>query len=150
MEMPYASAKSNMAARNEISKILQYFGCESVGFMDNHFKKEVILAFTHRGRNIQLTANAKGWAGRWLKDNPWTSRRYLSKKDYEEKALNQGTIAINSILRDWVKGQVTAIEAGILTFDHVFMPYMLMSDGRPLIEHVQDKQLLPKPTEDRT
>jgi hypothetical protein len=29
-------------------------------------------------------------------------------------ALDQGLIAVNSILRDWVKGQITAIETGIL------------------------------------
>jgi hypothetical protein len=28
-------------------------------------------------------------------------------------------------LRDWIKGQVTAIECGILKFEAVFMPYML-------------------------
>lgn len=145
MSIPYASASSGMKARNEISKILQHFGCESVGFMDNHVKKEVILAFTHHGRNIQLTANAKGWAGYWLKANPWSHRKRLKQEAYQQKALDQGVIAVNSILRDWVKGQVTAIETGILTFDHVFMPYMLMSDGRTMIEHVQDQNLLQLP-----
>ena len=42
--------------------------------------------------------------------------------------------AVNSILRDWIKRQVTAIECGILSFEAVFMPYMLTSDGRPLLE----------------
>ena len=37
----------------------------------------------------------------------------------------QGHIAVNSILRDWIKGQVTAIECGILSFEAVFMPFML-------------------------
>jgi hypothetical protein len=54
-------------------------------------------------------------------------------------------IAVNSILRDWVKGQVTAVECGILSFETVFMPYMLTSDGRTLIEHVIEAKLLPAP-----
>ena len=63
-----------------------------------------------------------------------------------KRALDQGTIAVNSILRDWVKGQVTAIETGILTFEHVFMPWMLAADGRPLLEHAM--KALPKPQEE--
>src|SRR6516164_8484470 len=109
---------------------------------DDFDKHEVMLAFTHGGRPIQLTASAKGWAQMYLKENPWTSRRFISKADHEQKALRQGHVAVNSILRDWIKGQVTAIECGILSFEAVFMPFMLTSDGRPLFERVNE--LLPK------
>ena len=54
-------------------------------------------------------------------------------------------LAVNSILRDWIKGQVTAVECGILSFEAVFLPYMLTHDGRPLIERVSE--LLPEATE---
>ena len=33
--IPYASATNGAAAREEITKILRRFGCESVGFMDD-------------------------------------------------------------------------------------------------------------------
>jgi hypothetical protein len=56
-------------------------------------------------------------------------------------------VAVNSILRDWIKGQVTAVESGILSFEAIFMPYMLTADGRPLIERVAE--LLPKPEEQK-
>jgi hypothetical protein len=46
-------------------------------------------------------------------------------------------------LRDWIEGQVTAIECGILSFEMVFMPYMLTADGRPLLGRAVE--LLPKP-----
>ncbi len=145
MTIPYQGATSGVKARGEISKLLQNFGCESVGFMDNHAKKELMLVFTHRGRNVQLTASAKGWAAAYLKENPYTFRRKGTKEQYEEKALKQGLVALNSILRDWVKGQVTAIETGILSFDHVFMPYMVLQDGRTVLEHAQSQNLLPPP-----
>ena len=60
-----------------------------------------------------------------LKENPWTYRRRTPKVEWEQAALRQGHIAVNSILRDWIKGQVMAIECGILSFEVVFMPYML-------------------------
>jgi hypothetical protein len=70
-----------------------------------------------------------------------------SQADYQQAALKQGHVAVNSILRDWIKGQVTAIETGILSFEAVFMPYMLTADGRPVIERIKDENLLPSPQE---
>jgi len=57
-------------------------------------------------------------------------------------------VAVNSVLRDWMKGQVTAIECGILSFEAVFLPHMLTHDGRTVIERLGETDLLPpQPTE---
>jgi hypothetical protein len=142
---PYASATTGTKAREEITEILRRFGCESIGFMDDFKEHEVLLAFTHRGRQVQLRASAKGWAQMFLKEKPWTYSRRSQKLEYEQAALRQGHVAVNSILRDWIKGQVTAVECGILSFEAVFMPHMLTNDGRPLLERITE--LLPKPEE---
>jgi hypothetical protein len=144
---PYASASAGAKARDEISKILRRFGCESIGYMDDFEKHEVLLAFTHRGRQVQLRASAKGWAQMWLRENPYSHRCRRSRVEYEQDALQQGHIAVNSILRDWIKGSVTAVECGILSFEAVFMPYMLTHDGRPLIERAGE--FLPQPAESK-
>ena len=143
-DVPYASATTGTKAREEISAVLRRFGCESVGFMDEWHEQEVLLAFRHRGRDVQLRASAKGWAQMYLKRHPWTDRMRTSKVDHERKALHQGHIAVNSVLRDWVRGKL-AIECGILSFEAVFMPHMLTVDGRPLIERLKDGNLLPQP-----
>ncbi len=145
MSVPYASASTGAAARDEITKILRRFGCESVGFMDDFDKHEVLLAFTHRGRQIQLRASAKGWAQMFLKAEPWAHRRRGNKQQYEQEALQQGHRAVNSILRDWIKGQMTAVECGILSFEAVFMPYMITTDGRSVYERVTETKILPEP-----
>jgi hypothetical protein len=147
MSTPYATATTGASARADITKVLRRFGCESIGFMDDFNQHEVLLQFTHHGRQIQLRASAKGWAQVYLKENPWTHRKRGTKHGYELAALRQGHIAVNSILRDWVKGQTTAVECGILSFEAVFMPFMLTSDGRPLIERLSETNLLPAPTE---
>jgi hypothetical protein len=54
---------------------------------------------------------------------------------------------VNSILRDGIKGQVTMIEAGIVSFEAVFMPHMLTNDGRTVMERMAENDLLPKPEE---
>ena len=147
MTIPYASASAGVRARDEITKILRRLGCESIGWMDDFEKHEVLLAFKHRGQSVQLSASAKGWAQAWLKANPWNYNRRSTRQDWEQRALKQGHIAVNSVLRDWMKGQVTAIECGILSFEAVFLPHMLTHDGRTVIERLGETDLLPQPTE---
>jgi hypothetical protein len=145
--VPYASATSGAAARDEIGRMLRRFGCESVGFMDEYDKHAVLLHFTHRGRQVQMRASAMGWANMFMKAKPFTGRgrQKGGKLEYERKALAQGLVAVNSILRDWVKGQLTAVECGMMQFEAVFMPYMLGSDGRTVIEHAMAAKMLPAP-----
>jgi hypothetical protein len=150
MAIPYADATSGAKARDEIIKVLRRFGCESIGFMDDFEAHELLLAFRHRGRNVQLRASAKGWAAMWLKEHPYNrARSHRSLEEHEDRALRQGLIAVNSILRDWIKGQMTAVECGILKFEAVFMPYMLTNDGRSVIDRVKDAGLLPEPDDER-
>lgn len=149
MTVPYASASSGASARDEITKILRRFGCESVGFMDDFEDYSVLLAFKHRGQAVQLKASAKGWAQMFIRENPWSSRRTTTRHDYEQAALRQGLKAVNSILRDWIKGQITAVECGILSFEAVFLPYMLTATGESLIEKLQARQLLAPPADDK-
>ena len=145
--VPYESATSGEKAQVETKKILQRLGISEAGFMDKYETHELMLYFKHRGQEVHFFASAKGWAQMWLRKNPYTNRMRCSKYEYEQDALRQGHIAVNSIIRDWVKAQITAIEAGVVSFEAVFMPFMLTSDGRRLIERVQE--LLPKPTEEK-
>jgi len=57
---------------------------------------------------VQLRASACGWAAMYLTKNPWSSQRRVSRPQWERAALDQGPIAVNSILRAWVKGEITA------------------------------------------
>ncbi|MGE0698280.1 MAG: hypothetical protein AB7O57_04220 [Hyphomicrobiaceae bacterium] len=115
--------------------------------MDDFNRNEVLLAFRHRGRPVQLRASANGWAAMYLKAHPYSSRTRGTRAAYEAKALRQGLLAVNSILRDWVKGQVVAVECGMMSFEAVFLPHMIAADGRSLIEHVADRKMLPPPTD---
>ena len=134
-DVPYARATSGAAARDEILRLLQRFGCTRVGFYDDFETHALTLQFRYRDRNIELRATAQGWANLYLRQHPYdATRRRTSEKDYKRKALEQGMVAINSVLRDWVKGQLTAIESGILTFDHLFLPHMLTPGGQTVAD----------------
>lgn len=148
--VPYASATSGAAARDEITKLLRRMGCESVGFMDNFDEKTVLLAFKHRGRAIQFEASARGWAAWFLKENPWNQRMKKTKPQHEAGALEQGLIAVNSILRDWVKGQVTAVECGLMPVEAVFLAHIVTNDGRTVIQRLDETKMLPPPQDTRS
>jgi len=45
-------------------------------------------------------------------------------------------VAVNSILRDWVKGQIMVVETGLTEFRHVFLPYMVTAGGETVAELV--------------
>src|SRR6516165_7450517 len=50
----YASATSNMRAREETRKLLLDFGCQSVGVVDDTSRGDVLLAFEHRSQQVQV------------------------------------------------------------------------------------------------
>ena len=150
MSLPYQNSTSGKRAIEDIQKILRAFGCNKFATGEDFETGEVFIQFEHRGRMISLNASAKGYALAWLKENPWTRRRTGSKAQYESKALTIGSIAVYSILRDWVKGQVTAIEVGVMTFDAAFLSHMMLPSGKRMIEEINDRQLLPAPESEAT
>ena len=50
--------------------------------------------------------------------------------------------AVNSILRDWVKAQMTAIETGIMSFEEVFLPHMLTHTGESVVQAIRGQRLI--------
>jgi len=53
-------------------------------------------------------------------------------------------VAVYSILSDWVKGYVTAIEIGMLTIEAAFLSHILLPSGQTVIEYAQQQKLLPQ------
>lgn len=139
--LPYEDSSSGEAALAELQRILSKFGCGTFGTMTDQDQGKTIVQFRHRDRNISLEASWKGYAVAWLKVHPYGSRTRGTKQQYEAKALEKGRIAVCSVLRDWVKGQITAVECGIMSFEAAFMPHMLLPNGERVIDVVQNKIL---------
>jgi hypothetical protein len=51
-------------------------------------------------------------------------------------------VAVYSILRDWIKGQITAIQTGILSFEGAFLGQILLTSGKTVLEHVEAEKLI--------
>ena len=145
MGLPYENATSGNNAINEIQKMLRGFGCTKFGTGEDFETGELFVQFEHRGRMVMLKASARGYAAAWLRAHPYGPRIKGSRADHEAKAMRIGGVAVYSILRDWVKGQVTAVEIGMMTFEAAFLSHILLPSGMSVIEHVQAQKLLPGP-----
>lgn len=141
MTLPYANAQSGDRALGEIQNILRGFGCSKFGSGFDFDTGELFVQFERKGQQVMLKASSKGYAAAWLKENPWSSRKRCDKVEWESQALEKGSVAVYSILRDWIKGQVTAIETGILTFEGAFLGHMMLKDGRRVLEVAQQMML---------
>ena len=112
MTLPYETATSGKNAIAEMQRILRAFGAASFGVMEDFSAGTVIVQFEYHARRVSIQASSTGYAAAWLRAHPWSSRSRCSLKEYEHKALRQAQISVYSILRDWIKGQVTASKPG--------------------------------------
>jgi len=141
MALPYENATSGGAALEDIRKLLTKFGCARFGTMTDAEQGELVVQFTYRGRDVTAKASYRGYAAAWLKEHPYTQRTRATKTDHERKAMQQAEISVCSILRDWIKGQVMAVETGILTFEGAFLGQILLPNGRTVLEHAAESLL---------
>lgn len=147
MALPYSNAKSGDKALAQIQKLLRHFGCNKFGSMVDDGAGELLVQFEWQGRMVQVKASFQGYAAAWLKENPYSYRRHCTKIEHERKATEIASIAVYSVVRDWIKGQVTAIETGILSFEGAFLGQILLANGQTVLEHVSSKNLLAAPAD---
>src|SRR5690554_6818607 len=144
MSLPYENSTAGDKALGEIQKILRAFGCSKFGSMVDDEAGEILVQFEYRKQPVTVKASIQGYAAAWLKEHPYSSRMKKSRVEHERRALNVASIAVYSILRDWIKGQVMAIETGILSFEGAFLGQMMLPNGRTVLDHVKEQKLLPK------
>lgn len=147
--LPYENASTGKRAIDDIQKILSKFGCSRFGTMMDIENGEVIIQFSYKGRDITAKASFRGYAAAWLKEHPYKDRMRCSKQDHESKAMEQARISVYSILRDWIKGQITAIETGILSFEGAFLGQIQLPSGMTILEQIKKEKTFPL-IEDKT
>lgn len=146
MSLPYENATSGNNAINEIQKMLRGFGCTKFATGEDYDTSELFVQFEHRGRVVNLRASAKGYAAAWLKEHPFGPRIRCTRSEHESKAVRIGQTAVYSILRDWVKGQITAVEIGMMSFEAAFLSHIMLPSGLTVIEHCEAQKLLAAPS----
>lgn len=137
MSLPYENSTSGDKAFAEIQKILNRFECDSFGIMQKRAEQVTLVQFEWNGRRVQLPGHWGGYATTWLREHPYSSRMRCTEAEYREKAMQIAQVAVCSMLRDWVKAQVTAVECQLMTFEEVFMPHMLLPNGQRMVDAAQ-------------
>lgn len=143
--LPYMTATSGKGALDEAKRILEGFGATSFGYMEDFHAGTLTVQFEWRERRVTISASAKGYAAAYLREKPYTHRTRATKAQHEQKALKQGQIAVCSILRDWIKGQVTAIECGMLSFEGAFLGQIMLPNGETILQLAERENLLALP-----
>jgi hypothetical protein len=146
--LPYENATSGKNALLEMEKNLRAFGASRFGAMEDYDSGDLIVQFTWRNRDVSIRASGKGYAALWLTRHPWSYGMRTTKPDHERKALERGKVAIYSILRDWIKGQISAVETGILSFEGAFLGQIMLPSGETVLQRIEAENLLalPPPT----
>lgn len=141
--LPYETATQGERALGEMQKLLRGFGCTKFGSMVDDTEGSILVQFEYRQRPVSVKASTKGYAAAWLRSHPYNSSYHRgSLIEHQRKAVNIASVAVYSILRDWIKGQVTAIETGVLSFEGAFLGVLLLSNGNTVLEEVQKRDLL--------
>lgn len=148
MSLPYetSTAKDPLS---ELQRALGKFGCQTFGVMTDAERGVTIVQFKWRERQISIEASWKGYAAAWKRSKPYKGASWDAglRAKYDERAIAQAKVSVGCVLRDWVKGQITAIECGVMSFDAAFMPHMLLPSGERVIDLVTAKLLPPPPEE---
>lgn len=141
--LPYETATAGDKALVELQRVLSKFGCQSFGTMIDAEKGCTIVQFKWRNRVVNLEASWKGYATAWLKAHPYQYRG--TRQEHEARAMEQAKKSVCSVLRDWTKGQITAVECGVMSFEAAFMPHILLPTGERLVDYVENQKLLGAP-----
>ena len=143
--VPYEHVTSGDRALREAQDCLRGYGCDAIGVMTTEADQTIMLQFTSRDRRVSLKVSWGGYAAMYTR---MKKPRTGWQKGQQEKTFAHGQqigrLAVCSILRDWVKGQITAIECGVMTFDVAFLSHLLLPNGETISQHVMETtKLLP-------
>ena len=142
-KIPYSTATAGDRALLDLQRALAKFGCASFGTAVDAERGVTIVSFRWRERIVQLEASWKGYAAALMRGVSIPNYQPQKRAKAEAAALDQARVSVCSVLRDWTKAQITAVEAGVMSFEAAFMPHMLLKDGRRVIDAAQ--ALLPAP-----
>lgn len=150
MSIPYSDATAGDRALLELQRALAKFGCQCFGTAVDVERGVTVVSFKWRDRVVQLEASWKGYAETYVREvtKGWRKEKAGARRALELRAIEQARISVCSILRDWGKAQITAVESGVMSFEAVFMPHMLLRDGRRVVDAARDAKLLPAPGSD--
>jgi hypothetical protein len=69
----------------------------------------------------------------------------ITRTEYERRAFQQGQTAAYSVLRDCIKGLVTAIATGVIPFEAAIRRSAGLPSGETVLERIEQANVLSLP-----
>lgn len=128
---PYKhSTLSLEACQRRIRDLFNYYEVDAFTFGENIKDQILGIEFQYQGKRIRLTVNIQACANRILYKEPWTTRKRCSENEYRKRVQERAKMQSYRILVNWLEVSFTLIDLGIFRFVDVFMPYLVLTDGK--------------------
>lgn len=111
-----------------------------MGFLSAHGARQIMLDYDDRGRpdGLSWTVSRDGTSHAFrLPLNVTGVLAALNRENVTQKYRTEDHAyrVAWAICRDWVRAQIAAVEAGLVDFEEVFLPYMLGPGNKTLYDH---------------
>lgn len=118
-------------SRDEIQRIVERYGAEAFGYLTA--PGGAMIEFAIRGRRYRFLLPLPDAADKRFTQTPTgRSRTSEGARTEHDKAVRQAWRA----LALYVKAQLEAVEAGIVSFEVAFLPYVVLPSGRTVADDV--------------
>lgn len=119
-------------SKEEIERTFMRYGVQRFAIMQ-HGPGEFEISFYYRQvLPVRLPFTAHGLLDALLKEQPWSTRRTMSREDYTEKLRAQAAKAVWRHAAHYLKATFEAIHYGILSFEQAFLHGFTTPDGKTL------------------
>ena len=134
--MPLLNYTTKVEASSTIAEIQQCLVAHGASAVLNEFDGEGYIISLSFKMNINGTSMGFRLPSDWrpvlkiLEDDPKVPPRYLS----QEQALKVAW----RIIKVWIEAQMAIVETRMVKVEQVFLPYIVMKDGKTLAEKIID------------
>ena len=130
------STADPVRAQSRIRETLRKFGVDLIGFDDDFKEGEVVIRFEYNNLKVAVPVNYGKLALIYIEDDPWTSRKFKSEKEWIDDKRQIAYKASFSVLEDFLKSMITMVETKTFTFEDVFLSYFTDTMGVRLGERL--------------
>lgn len=124
--------------RGEIYGLLTEWGISNIGFLDHFDEGQAELQFVWRRDDVKYAARfmVKLPTDEQLKKRARHARTgAFSQSKYNALREGRGRQE-HRVLYLWIKAALNAVEAGIVSPEAIFLPFIVGKDGRTVAEHM--------------
>jgi hypothetical protein len=134
-KLPYSHSTADPSrAQRRIREMLLKFGVDRVAFDENFKEATLSVMFKYKDFPVCLPINYGELAEIYLKEDPWTDRKFKTEDEWRTDKKQIAYKAAFSILEDFLKSLIMVVEMEIFSFEEIFLSYFTNFQGQRLGE----------------